>query len=725
MPRSVQRVATRSRGDPPPSGDPPSSGDPPPTSDSDSFRLALPEPGGTNSSLNRHHMELATSALSDRLKPVVRPCHLVLGDSIFSQPLPLSSLVSEQYRALASMDDPITAELLIERDEIKIEPEELEFVDFDNLSESLADFGAAPQAAEYPERPVRDTKIPPYDCGDDSPDYHPSMDSSGGARRRSGRPRVPTWRVLMSRECESVGRGGRRGRGRPPSSSSSIASQSRGRGRGKGVGSGAALAVSTETTNVITATTTTATTAATATANKTSADIPILTIAEKDISVKLLSGRLAIQALYDTSAKPVELSEQELTFMQLVQVKDNISRLITNLSTGAAACEGGSSAGAGSDAELMQRVRAARSLALSWIEARLRADPSLKTAGSSAPSADTGSGDAQQEDLHQEEQEESVDENVAAADNSTMPADENDSAPVLASGNEKKSAARHVDTVDKRSFKNVQDLAALQTKLHDITAVENELRRAVEFFGVECDKDETRLKRLNSELSLLRQRCKILDNHLEKNRHKATYILLDKARRRQLTADDAPVQACADLLTEVGHEMYVELLSLPLPLLTPKELQDRSRGKNTPWLDRRLLRAASRSVKHQKRVNSGAIAASTAHTVQSTNMTHEPQHVPQASQVCQLISPGANRQQQQQQQMTSTDDRVTQDVSEEVSSYIESAGDVGGSDQITLPPEVLEQVMQGKGYLVDENGERLEIRVLPDGNVIAGAQNVA
>ena len=43
-----------------------------------------------------------------------------------------------------------------------------------------------------------------------------------------------------------------------------------------------------------------------------------------------------------------------------------------------------------------------------------------------------------------------------------------------------------------------------------------------------------------------------------------------------------------------------------------------------------------------------------------------------------------------------------------------AVGTVDGSEHISLPQEVLEQVMNGKGYLVDENGERLEIRVLGD-----------
>ena len=43
-----------------------------------------------------------------------------------------------------------------------------------------------------------------------------------------------------------------------------------------------------------------------------------------------------------------------------------------------------------------------------------------------------------------------------------------------------------------------------------------------------------------------------------------------------------------------------------------------------------------------------------------------------------------------------------------------TVGSADGSEHISLPQEVLEQVMNGKGYLVDENGERLEIRVLGD-----------
>ncbi|XP_043188461.1 uncharacterized protein LOC122363353 [Amphibalanus amphitrite] len=661
----------------------------------------------------RDEFGLVETALSQALRPVLRRCDDVLEDPDSVQ---VSAITSEQRRALGRVDgDGTGPRAEIVTDFVKLEVEEHE------LEEEPADGDPAWTISETFSTPR----------AEDHTGYGRPYKTTSVDRRARGRGvRVATTPGV----APSRGRGSPVGRGRAPATPGRGRARGRGRGsRGRGRGRGQIqIQPSPGVVHL----------QAGRPVNKLNGPIEVLLLPERELRVAVVRDRLVLQWIDENVTETVP-SYNVLTFMELVKIKEALTKMVEKCNRD------------GPD-EHVPRLRTARRTAISWVETRLRAEaqgdivpsthgkqgkskydalpgpptpvtPSSKVGGSALGDTPRGRGrpllpksasvgpPVLRAALTGSRQATLPGQTPAPVDDSDDP----DYDPTLSDGSVPMKprkpqtpraqtqpanlptnpfgSARLVNiNTQVKNPKSSRDIVILQAKLRDLQNVGAELRRAVDYFSVEAQKDKGKINRLKNEGVVLEKKLKELEASILGNSPSVLISLLDKDKRKALTASDEAVLECGELLSEVGSSNYAFVVGQGLPLLSAKELEEKTRGATMDWsLDQAELVAAAAPVTPVAGRGRGRKRKRAA------------------------VDPGA-----------AVDAAVEAVVSgaggagggggggggggAERSTPQATVGTVDGSEHISLPQEVLEQVMNGKGYLVDENGERLEIRVLGD-----------
>ncbi|XP_037082069.1 uncharacterized protein LOC119102716 [Pollicipes pollicipes] len=334
--------------------------------------------------------------------------------------------------------------------------------------------------------------------------------------------------------------------------------------------------------------------------------IEVLELPERRVRLVVVRDRLVIQNTDESDSEPTP-SHNDLTFMELVKIKEAVTKKVDETS-------------AGGPEEHIRRLRMARRQAISWVETRLRSEAQ----GDITPSSHGKQGKSKYDALITARPTTAA-AALTPARAATVSSSRGRGRPLLPKPPMVRlTGARHVtvegqpptavdaddpdydptagdDFDNERARKlsaatrptqftqarvNIQttlktqkinrDLVILQAKQRDLQNVGAELRRAVDYFSVEATKDQAKIARLKNENSLLEKKLKDLETSILGNTPQHSNWA---AGQGQAEAADGPRRGGTGVRRAVSRGRQGEL-HLPHGPRSPTALREGAGGKD-------------------------------------------------------------------------------------------------------------------------------------------------